>query len=42
MTGLVLAAPRAIALTDARTGAEHLVTDDSIFSGRQVGCYHAV
>lgn len=42
MMGPVLAAPRAVTVADARTGTEHLVTDDGIATGRRAGRYRAV
>ena len=42
MTGLALAPPRVVTVTDARTGDEHLVTDDAIAAGLRAGRYHAV
>lgn len=34
---VVTAPPRLVALTDARTGTAHLVTDDAMVAGRRAG-----
>ncbi|MGH3906850.1 MAG: hypothetical protein ACRDTE_22110 [Pseudonocardiaceae bacterium] len=42
MTGLALATPRLITVTDARTGLAHLVTEEAMVAGRRGGSFTAV
>lgn len=39
MTGLAIAAPHVVAMTDTRTMVTHLVTDEAMVAGRQAGRY---
>lgn len=39
MTGLAIAMPHVIAMTDTRTVVTHLITDEAVAAGRQAGRY---